>query len=41
MQGYDPAAIVDDLYFDDRHRQAYVRLDAALYEQLRLGRLRV
>jgi len=40
-QGYDPALVVDELYVDDRSRQAYVRLDAALHERLQSGGLRL
>ena len=38
--GYDPAATTDELYFNDRAGEAYVRLDAALYERIRSGALR-
>ena len=38
-QGYDPAAITDALYFDDPQRQAFVRLDNALYERIQKGRI--
>ncbi|MDB6042671.1 MAG: long-chain-acyl-CoA synthetase [Gammaproteobacteria bacterium] len=41
LEGYDPARITGDLYFDDRQRQAYVRLDAALAARLRAGKLRL
>ena len=34
-EGYDPANVSDDLYFDDRVRGAFVKLDAALYERIR------
>jgi fatty-acyl-CoA synthase len=40
-EGYDPARIAGDLYLDDRQRQAYVRLDAALAAQLGAGKLRL
>ena len=39
LEGYDPGRILDALYFDDQHVQTYVRLDAALYERIRSGRL--
>ena len=39
--GYDPAASADPLYFDDRRRQAFVRLDAELHDRLRRGGLRL
>ena len=38
-EGYDPAAIDDALYFDDRERQAFVRLDKALYDRIQNGLL--
>ncbi len=34
-EGFDPAAIADAIYFDDPAQQAYVPLDAALYERIR------
>jgi fatty-acyl-CoA synthase len=39
--GYDPAASTDALYFDDRQRQAFVPLDAALHGRLKSGSLRL
>jgi fatty-acyl-CoA synthase len=36
---YDPAATTDELYVNDRAGEAYVRLDAALYERIRNGAL--
>jgi len=36
-EGFDPAAIRDALYFDDRARQAYVPLDAALHANIQAG----
>lgn len=41
IEGFDPTAITDPLYFDDRARGAYIRLDAALFERLQNGGLRV
>ena len=41
LEGFNPAAVTDELYFDDRARGAYVRLDAALFERLQSGSLRV
>ena len=41
MQGYDPQASTDPLYFDDRRAGEYVRLDGPLYQQLTSGALRV
>jgi fatty-acyl-CoA synthase len=40
-EGYDPAVIRDALYFNDPDRQAFVRLDAELYDRLRTGRVRL
>ena len=40
-QGYDPARFSDPVYFDDRAREAYVRVDAALYERIGAGSLRL
>jgi fatty-acyl-CoA synthase len=39
--GYDPAATTDPIYFDDPVRQAYVRLDGALYARIQAGALRL
>jgi fatty-acyl-CoA synthase len=40
-QGYDPARIADEIYFDDRHLQVYVRLDARLFERICAGTVRL
>jgi fatty-acyl-CoA synthase len=40
-QGFDPAAITDPLFFDDPRAQAYAPLDAALFERIRQGGVRV
>jgi fatty-acyl-CoA synthase len=40
-EGFDPARVADALYFDDRGRGGYVRLDAALHERLRAGEVRL
>ena len=40
-QGYDPAATPDAIYFNDPERQAFVRLDRALYERIQTGQLRL
>jgi fatty-acyl-CoA synthase len=37
-EGYDPIAIGDALYFNDRERQAFVRLDKARYDRIQAGR---
>jgi fatty-acyl-CoA synthase len=36
-EGYDPTAVADAIYFDDAERQAFVRLDQALYERIERG----
>ncbi len=38
-EGYDPGCIGDALYFDDRSRQAFVRLDAGLHARIQAGSL--
>jgi fatty-acyl-CoA synthase len=38
---FDPAATADEIYFNDRRRQAFVRLDKPLYEQICGGRIRL
>jgi fatty-acyl-CoA synthase len=40
IAGFDPARIQDKLYFDDPRAQAYVPLDAALYEAIVGGSVR-
>jgi fatty-acyl-CoA synthase len=40
-QGYDPGQIGDALYLDDAGRGEYVRLDAALYQRILSGKLRL
>ena len=39
--GFDPAATDDAIYFDDPSRQAYVRLDSALFERIKAGTVRL
>ena len=41
LQGYDPARVSDPVYFDDRSLEAYAKVDAALYERIRTGSLRL
>ena len=36
-EGYDPATTSDVIYVDDPRRQAFVRLDAALYDSIQTG----
>jgi fatty-acyl-CoA synthase len=38
-QGYDPTATADVLYFDHAERQAFVRLDKALYDRIQAGEI--
>jgi fatty-acyl-CoA synthase len=40
-EGYDPTAIADALYFNDRERAAFEKLDAVIYEHIRAGNLRL
>ena len=40
-EGYDPAATNDAIYFNDRMRQAFVKVDAALYERIRACDMRL
>ena len=37
-EGYDPSAIRDTIYFNDRERQAFVPLDQPLYDRIQRGR---
>ena len=37
--GYDPIAIGDAIYFNDRERQEFVRLDKALYDRIQTGQI--
>jgi fatty-acyl-CoA synthase len=39
-EGYNPVATGDAIYFDDRERQAFVRLDKGLYDRIQTGRIR-
>ncbi|HEX4210466.1 MAG TPA: long-chain-acyl-CoA synthetase [Candidatus Binataceae bacterium] len=39
QEGYNPAVIADAVFFNDRIRQAFVKLDAALYESIQAGRI--
>ena len=40
-EAFDPSLTADALYFDDPGLRAYARLDAALYERIRAGKLRL
>jgi fatty-acyl-CoA synthase len=37
--GYDPAATTDLIYFSDPEREAFVRLDKALYDRIQTGQV--
>ena len=39
-EGFDPAASADAVYFDDVQAEAYVRLDAAMFERLQTQQIR-
>jgi fatty-acyl-CoA synthase len=40
-QGFDPTVTHDAIYFDDPEQNAFVRLDAALYERIKSGQVRL
>ncbi|MBO0736848.1 MAG: long-chain-acyl-CoA synthetase [Alphaproteobacteria bacterium] len=40
-EGYDPALTNDSIYFDDRTRDAFVKLDRELFESLQRGQIRL
>jgi fatty-acyl-CoA synthase len=40
-EGYDPGVITDDIYFDDRVSDAFVKLDAELYDLILSGNVRL
>jgi fatty-acyl-CoA synthase len=40
-ESYDPGAVTDSIYFHDSARQAFVKVDAAVYESIRSGKLRI
>ena len=40
-EGFDPSRTSDPIYFSDPQREAFVRLDAPLYEQINSGRVRL
>jgi fatty-acyl-CoA synthase len=39
-EGYDPVAIRDAIYFNDREGPAFVRLDKSLYDRIQSGQVR-
>ena len=40
-EGFDVAVVRDEIYFDDLERLAYVPLDAALYQRINAGKIRL
>jgi fatty-acyl-CoA synthase len=40
-QGFDPSTISDPIYFNDPAAKAFVRVDAALYDRIRAGQVRL
>jgi fatty-acyl-CoA synthase len=40
-ESYDAAAVADTIYFNDSAREAFVKVDAAVYESIRSGKLRI
>ena len=40
-EGFDPGRTGDPIYFNDSNRKAFVRLDAALYDDINEGRVRL
>jgi len=40
-ESYDPGSVTDTVYFNDSARQAFVKVDAAVYESIRSGKLRI
>ena len=40
-EGFDPAQTADAIYFDDRERNRYVRLDETLFRRVVTGEIRL
>jgi len=40
-EGYDPTAVADPIYFNDRAHQTFVRLDDAIHERIQNHRIRL
>jgi fatty-acyl-CoA synthase len=40
-QGFDPSTIGDPIYFNDPATKSFMRLDAALYDDIRAGKVRL
>ena len=40
-QGYDPVAAADVIYFNEPEKEAFVRLDKALYDRIQTGQIRL
>jgi fatty-acyl-CoA synthase len=38
-EGYDPVTTSDVIYFNDKERQAFVRLDKELYDRIQAGQV--
>jgi fatty-acyl-CoA synthase len=41
QEGFDPARSADPIYFNDPQRNAFVRIDARLYQDLNAGKIRI
>jgi fatty-acyl-CoA synthase len=39
-EGYNPVAVRDAIYFNDRERQVFVRLDKPMFDRIQSGRIR-
>ena len=40
-EGYNPTAIDDAIYFNDREREMFVRFDSSLFTRIQAGRIRL
>jgi fatty-acyl-CoA synthase len=40
-QGFDPDTVADPIYFNDSNAKAFVRVDTALYDNIRAGKVRL
>ncbi|HTT74512.1 MAG TPA: long-chain-acyl-CoA synthetase [Candidatus Binataceae bacterium] len=41
LDGYNPAATTDNIFFNDRLQQAFVKLDSTLFENIQAGMIRL
>ena len=41
LDGYNPAATADAIYFNDLERGALVRVDETLYDRIQAGQIRL